>query len=206
MVRDALEAPQGPLGATGQGVFVADFANAAAMDFDVVWMVGMIEGRVPPATPPRPIAARIDPRQPEPGFPFAAAYCRRAVQLPLCGVHGLQADAVVPAGRLGIATAGASLAVVPGTGLRIEREPSQQQRLARSVGPSVVHPDTVGGGCGKGVGRLPVGRHAGFQPKPPYPVEGRGKKTLAPPTGDPGYSGSSQTPWSGPPFPSVYGF
>ena len=55
VVRDALEAPQGPLGATGQGVFVADFSNAAAMDFDVVWMVGMIEGRVPPATRPDPL-------------------------------------------------------------------------------------------------------------------------------------------------------
>ena len=45
----------GRLGATGQGVFVSPFAAAAGMSFDVVWLVGMIEGGAPPALPPDPL-------------------------------------------------------------------------------------------------------------------------------------------------------
>ena len=48
MVEEGLRAPFGHLGPTGQGVFVSSFAGAAGMTFDAVWVVGMIEGAVPP--------------------------------------------------------------------------------------------------------------------------------------------------------------
>ena len=47
---EALQAPAGRLGEMGKGVFVAPFGVAAAMRFDAVYLVGMIEGAVPPAT------------------------------------------------------------------------------------------------------------------------------------------------------------
>ena len=51
LVGEMMQAPFGRLGPTGQGVFVSTFAGAAGMNFDAVWLVGMIEGAVPP--PPR---------------------------------------------------------------------------------------------------------------------------------------------------------
>lgn len=59
MLDDALRTPFGHLGPTGQGVFVSSFAGAAGMTFDAVWMVGMIEGAVPPP-------GHSDPLLPEP--------------------------------------------------------------------------------------------------------------------------------------------
>ena len=52
---DALQAPAGHLGTTGKGVFVSPFRTAIGMDFDVVWLVGMIEGGAPPAIRPDPL-------------------------------------------------------------------------------------------------------------------------------------------------------
>ncbi|MCE2457203.1 MAG: PD-(D/E)XK nuclease family protein [Dehalococcoidia bacterium] len=46
---EALQASAGRLGEMGRGVFVARFRDAAGMRFDAVYMVGMIEGAVPPA-------------------------------------------------------------------------------------------------------------------------------------------------------------
>ena len=60
VVRDALQAPQGHLGPTGRGVFVSSFANAAGMSFDKIWLVGMIEGAVPPALRPDPLLPQGD--------------------------------------------------------------------------------------------------------------------------------------------------
>ena len=57
-LNEALQASVGHLGSVGQGVFVAPFRTAAAMSFDVVHLVGMIEGAVPPA-------GRDDPLIPE---------------------------------------------------------------------------------------------------------------------------------------------
>ena len=57
-LHDALQVSVGRLGLIGQGVFVAPFRHAAAMNFDVVHIVGMIEGAVPPAI-------RDDPLIPE---------------------------------------------------------------------------------------------------------------------------------------------
>jgi RecB family exonuclease len=60
VVRDALQAPQGHLGPTGLGVFVSSFADAAGMSFDRIWLVGMIEGAVPPALRPDPLLPQGD--------------------------------------------------------------------------------------------------------------------------------------------------
>ena len=60
VVRDALQVPQGHLGPTGRGVFVSSFSNAAGMSFDKVWLVGMIEGAVPPALRPDPLLPQGD--------------------------------------------------------------------------------------------------------------------------------------------------
>ncbi len=54
-LREAMRVPQGNLGATGRGVFVANFGAALGMNFDAVWLVGMIEGAVPPAIRPDPL-------------------------------------------------------------------------------------------------------------------------------------------------------
>ena len=51
VVEDYFQKPEGHIGATGEGVFVAPFSAAAGMSFDAVWMVGMVEGSVPP--PPK---------------------------------------------------------------------------------------------------------------------------------------------------------
>ena len=48
VIEDSLQSPMGHIGATGEGVFVAPFSAAIGMSFDAVWMVGMIEGSVPP--------------------------------------------------------------------------------------------------------------------------------------------------------------
>jgi RecB family exonuclease len=45
---EALQGTLGHLGTTGQGVFVAPAGTAAAMDFDLLHLVGMIEGAFPP--------------------------------------------------------------------------------------------------------------------------------------------------------------
>ena len=57
MVAEALQAPFGHLGPTGQGVYVSPFSAAAGLTFDAVWLVGMIEGAVPPAICPDPLLA-----------------------------------------------------------------------------------------------------------------------------------------------------
>lgn len=46
---EALQTSAGRLGEMGKGVFVAPFRVASGMTFDAVYMVGMIEGAVPPA-------------------------------------------------------------------------------------------------------------------------------------------------------------
>ena len=54
-IADSLRNAVGHLGTTGQGVFVSSFASVAGMEFDVVWLVGMIEGGTPPAVTPDPL-------------------------------------------------------------------------------------------------------------------------------------------------------
>ena len=54
-VADSMRGVVGHLGATGQGVFVSPFSAVAGMSFDVVWLVGMIEGGAPPSVAPDPL-------------------------------------------------------------------------------------------------------------------------------------------------------
>ena len=58
VIEGSLQSPMGHTGVTGEGVFVAPFSAATGMSFDAVWIVGMIEGSVPP-----PIG--MDPLLPE---------------------------------------------------------------------------------------------------------------------------------------------
>ena len=58
-ISDLLGALVGHLGATGQGVFVSPFPLARGMSFDVVWLVGMIEGGTPPSVPPDPLLPEV---------------------------------------------------------------------------------------------------------------------------------------------------
>lgn len=60
MVGEMMQAPFGHLGPTGQGVFVSSFAGAAGMTFDAVWLVGMIEGAVPPSPRRDPLLTEPD--------------------------------------------------------------------------------------------------------------------------------------------------
>ena len=57
---EALQASVGHLGSVGHGVFVAPLRLAAAMSFDVVHIVGMIEGAVPPAVRDDPLIPERD--------------------------------------------------------------------------------------------------------------------------------------------------
>ena len=60
LVGELMQAPFGNLGPTGQGVFVSSFAGAAGMNFDAVWLVGMVEGAVPPAPRRDPLLTESD--------------------------------------------------------------------------------------------------------------------------------------------------
>ena len=55
-----LQNSTGRLGDMGRGVFVSSFGAAAGLTFDAIWMVGLIEGAVPPATPPDPLLPESD--------------------------------------------------------------------------------------------------------------------------------------------------
>ena len=59
-LNEALQASIGHLGSVGHGVFVAPLNLAAAMSFDVVHIVGMIEGAVPPALRDDPLIPERD--------------------------------------------------------------------------------------------------------------------------------------------------
>ena len=59
-LNEALQASVGHLGSVGHGVFVAPLRLAAAMSFDVVHIVGMIEGAVPPAVRDDPLIPERD--------------------------------------------------------------------------------------------------------------------------------------------------
>ena len=59
-LNEALQVSVGHLGSVGHGVFVAPLNLAAAMSFDVVHIVGMIEGAVPPAVRDDPLIPERD--------------------------------------------------------------------------------------------------------------------------------------------------
>ncbi|MDE2788274.1 MAG: PD-(D/E)XK nuclease family protein [Chloroflexota bacterium] len=60
MLAEMMQTPFGHLGPTGQGVFVSSFAGAAGMTSDAVWLVGMIEGAVPPSPRRDPLLTEPD--------------------------------------------------------------------------------------------------------------------------------------------------
>ena len=60
LVGELMQSPFGHLGPTGQGIFVSSFAGAAGMSFDAVWLVGMVEGAVPPAPRRDPLLTESD--------------------------------------------------------------------------------------------------------------------------------------------------
>ena len=62
-VEEALAAPMGHQGTTGQGVFVSTFSAASGMDFDAIWLVGMIEGTTPPVVRPDPLLPEANWRE-----------------------------------------------------------------------------------------------------------------------------------------------
>ncbi len=68
-LEDALSATVGHVGRTGEGVFVGPIASVAGMEFDVVHVVGMIEGAVPPRTYDDPLVP--DRQRREAGGPEA---------------------------------------------------------------------------------------------------------------------------------------
>ena len=68
-VEDSLRQTLGHLGVTGQGVFVSTIAAAGGMRFDRIWLVGMVEGGMPPAVRP-------DPLLPEPDWHAAGGQSR----------------------------------------------------------------------------------------------------------------------------------
>ena len=59
-MNEALQVSMGHLGSIGQGVFVGPLRVAAAMSFDVVHLVGMIEGAVPPTVRDDPLIPERD--------------------------------------------------------------------------------------------------------------------------------------------------
>lgn len=69
LVGEMMQTQFGHLGPTGQGVFVSNFVGAAGMNFDAIWLVGMIEGAVPPAP-------RRDPLLTEPDWLAAGGHDR----------------------------------------------------------------------------------------------------------------------------------
>lgn len=62
-LKETLQDGLGHMGATGQGVFVAPFGAVATMSFDTVYMVGMIEGSVPPPAADDPLIPDRDRRE-----------------------------------------------------------------------------------------------------------------------------------------------
>ncbi len=59
-VEDSLRSTIGHLGTIGTGVFVSPVRGAAGMRFERVWMVGMIEGGMPPPFRPDPLLPESD--------------------------------------------------------------------------------------------------------------------------------------------------
>ena len=121
-VADSMRTAVGRLGATGQGVFVSPFAAAAGMTFDVVWLVGMIEGGAPPALLAGPVAA--GDRLARGGRASAQGDADRAGAVRLSVGGGLRTTPlpVLPNRRRCIAEAGASLKVDARAGVGAGRE------------------------------------------------------------------------------------
>jgi RecB family exonuclease len=62
-VAQLLEAPAGRIGGFGEGVFVGPLSAAAGMNFDHVYVVGLVEGQLPPVGHEDPLLSDDDRRQ-----------------------------------------------------------------------------------------------------------------------------------------------
>ncbi|MDO8751543.1 MAG: PD-(D/E)XK nuclease family protein, partial [Dehalococcoidia bacterium] len=74
-LEEALATPLGHLGQTGRGVFVAPLGTALGMSFELVCVVGMVEGVVPPHQPDDPLLPDRERQRaggPEAGIPLRA--------------------------------------------------------------------------------------------------------------------------------------
>ncbi len=100
-IEEALRAPMGHLGVTGQGVFVSPFSAVTGMSFDTVWLVGMIEGQAPPAVRP-------DPLLPESGWQAAGGKSRQKERVAAERYDYLSAVASAPRRALSYPVADAS--------------------------------------------------------------------------------------------------
>jgi hypothetical protein len=70
---EALASPMGHLGQTGRGVFVAPLRTAVGMSFDLVFVVGMVEGAMPPRQSDDPLIPDRERRRaggPDSGLPL----------------------------------------------------------------------------------------------------------------------------------------
>ena len=136
-VADALRAVVGHLGATGQGIFVSSFNTAAGMSFDVIWLVGMIEGDTPPSLMP-------DPLLPEPVWRDAGGHPRSEERIAQERYDYLLAVGsaprrflLLPGGRCGFPTTGPSIPVAAGAGIDPGRAAGACQRVGQVGRPSL---------------------------------------------------------------------
>ena len=100
-VEDSLRATVGHIGVTGQGVFVSSVAAAAGMSFDMVWLLGMVEGGMPPAIRP-------DPLLPEADWQAAGGQSRAAQRIAVERYDYLSALATAPQRELSYPVANAA--------------------------------------------------------------------------------------------------
>ena len=68
-----LESKTGRVGPFGTGIFSSAFANARGMDFDVVFILGMVEGQMPAIGRDDPLLPDHERRDADPSLPFRAA-------------------------------------------------------------------------------------------------------------------------------------
>ena len=62
-IQESLDSAVGHLGQTGQGVFVGPLGSAVGLEFDLVHIVGMVEGAVPPKSRDDPLVPDRDRRR-----------------------------------------------------------------------------------------------------------------------------------------------
>ncbi|MEP6871094.1 MAG: hypothetical protein ABI939_04505, partial [Anaerolineaceae bacterium] len=68
-----LESKTGRVGPFGTGIFSSGFANARGMDFDVVFILGMVEGQMPAIGRDDPLLPDQERRDADPSLPFRGA-------------------------------------------------------------------------------------------------------------------------------------
>ena len=137
------------------------------MSFDVVWLVGMIEGGAPPALPPDPLLPETSLARGGRASAQGAAHCAGAVRLSVGG--GLRAAPlpVLPNRRRGVAAAGPPVEVAAGAGDGAGGKPGAHQW----AGPAGRPPLALGGRIRRASDRRGLGLVPGGRPRlPPEPA------------------------------------